>query len=679
MLASMRILSCLGKLFVIVLAVGAAAAQGKVMEARIAAVKTGAASLRDVRLRLQWADGAEVGSLRLQADSLEVPTLAYRARGVDWQCPVRRDAGQRWRCEGRVRVAGSAEFPLVLDLSPAATSAQLQLRGTRVAYESRAAAPDLSRLRIEQVPVAWLQGFLAGLWEEGRWTQGRLSGRVDIASPAKTVLEVRGDLQARGLALETPDGLLAAAGVDARLRLGYREFRQSQRIDAAIELHGGELLAKSFYAVLPRMPVQVQLVAERTGASANWRLPSLGWRDAGVLQAEGSAALGAAGELEDLDLRLDLRDLSVARDRYLSGFLAPAGFADLVLAGGLQAELRMQGGALRSAGARLQAVNAVDRNSRFIFAGVDGDLRWTRDGTAVASRLGWDNAALYGIGLGRADASFSSADGEFRLSAPTALEVLGGRLRLDHLHWQAPATGVGTRVDLGLTLEDLDLASLSQRLGWPAFAGTLGGRIPSAHYQDNVLRFDGGLRMDVFGGSVGMQHLVMERPFGVAPTLSADVAIQDVDLEPMTRAFGFGWITGRMDGRIDQLRLVDWSPAAFEARLETDSAWKGKRRISQRAVNDISSVGGSGLVAGLQARVLALFDDFGYDRIGIGCKLKDNVCRMAGIGSAGDGYIIVAGAGLPRIQVVGFRRRVDWPTLVARLTAATEGQTPVIE
>jgi hypothetical protein len=679
MLASMRILSRLGKLVVFVLAIGAAAAQGKVLEARIATVKTGAASLRGVQLRLQWVDGAESGSLRLQADSLEVPTLSYRARGVDWQCPVRRDAGQRWRCKGRMRVAGSAEFPLALDLSPAATSALLKLRDSRVAYESRAAAPDLTRLRLEQVPVAWLQGFLAGQWPQGRWTQGRLSGRVDIATPAKAAFEVRSDLQAKGLALETPDGLLAAAGVDARLRMGYREFRQSQRVEAAIELRGGELLAQSFYAVLPKTPVQAQLVAERAGASANWRLPSLLWRDAGVLQADGSAAMNAAGELDDLDLRLDLRDLSVASDRYLSGFLAPAGFADLVLAGGLKAELRMQGGALRSAGATLQAVNAVDRNSRFIFAGVDGDLRWTRDSTAVASRLGWDSAALYGIGLGRANAAFSSADGEFRLSAPTALAVLEGRLRLDHLHWQAPANGVGTRVDLGLTLEDLDLASLSQRLGWPSFTGTLAGRIPSAHYQDNVLRFDGGLRMDVFGGSVGMQHLVMERPFGVAPTLSADVAIQDIDLEPMTRAFGFGWITGRMDGRIDQLRLVDWSPAAFEARLETDSAWKGKRRISQRAVNDISSVGGSGLVAGLQAKALALFDDFGYDRIGIGCKLKDNVCRMAGIGSAGDGYIIVAGAGLPRIQVVGFRRRVDWPTLVARLTAATEGQTPVIE
>ena len=52
---------------------------------------------------------------------------------------------------------------------------------------------------------------------------------------------------------------------------------------------------------------------------------------------------------------------------------------------------------------------------------------------------------------------------------------------------------------------------------------------------------------------------------------------------------------------------------------------------------------------------------------------------MSGVDSAGDGYTIVQGAGLPRIQVVGFRRRVDWPTLVARLKAATEGQTPVIQ
>jgi len=225
----------------------------------------------------------------------------------------------------------------------------------------------------------------------------------------------------------------------------------------------------------------------------------------------------------------------------------------------------------------------------------------------------------------------------------------------------------------------LNLNSLSQRLGWPPFTGSIGGKIPAAHFENNVLTLDGGLTINVFGGSVALSDLVMERPLGVAPTLSANVALKDIDLEPMTSVFGFGSITGRLDGHINELRLVDWSPVAFDARLETDTGWKGKRRISQRAVQNISNVGGGGLLAGLQAQVLKIFKDFGYDRIGLACKLSDNTCRMDGIGSAGDGYIIVAGAGLPRIEVVGFQRRVDWPTLVSRLQAATQGQAPVIK
>jgi hypothetical protein len=186
--------------------------------------------------------------------------------------------------------------------------------------------------------------------------------------------------------------------------------------------------------------------------------------------------------------------------------------------------------------------------------------------------------------------------------------------------------------------------------------------------------------MALFGGTVTANNLVMERPLGVAPTLSADIAMQDIDLEPLTSAFEFGTITGRLDGRIDDLRLVDWEAVAFKAWLETDRQWKGKRRISQRAVQDIADVGegGGGLTAGLQGMFLRFFDDFGYDRIGIGCELRGTVCRMSGLGSAGEGYIIVAGAGIPQIKVVGFNRYVDWPTLVARLQAATEGKSPMI-
>ena len=652
----------------------------KVLMAKIAAVKTSAGSLQGVRVSLGWPEGATTGTLRVRADVLDFPSIAYQARNIDWQCPLLRTASSGWHCAGQVRAGGLGLHRLALDFSPETTSATLSIGNSRIAYRSVAALPDRTSVQLENVPVAWLKAFLAGLWVEGRWTSGQLGGSIDVLTPKAGPFEVRTDLNLGNVGLETPDGLLAAAALKGRLQLKYREQGAAQSVDSQFTVKGGELLFDRFYAVFPSTPVSVHVLAHRTyGSRAPWQLPQIEWRDPGVLTANGKATLDAQSSVAELDLALAFNDLAVARDRYLSGFLAPAGFSDLLLAGKLDARLQMRAGELFAMEAQFGKVNAVDTKARFTFAGIDGDLRWTKSDAALSSKLGWQSGALFGIGLGPALYPFTSSNGELRLGQAVPIEALKGRLILDHLRWQAPEKDAGAKFQFGLTMDLLDLGSLSQRLGWPPFTGSVGGKIPSARFQDDILTLDGGLQMNLFGGSINLKELSMERPFGVAPTLSADVSIQDIDLEPMTKVFGFGSITGRLDGRIDQLRLVDWSPVAFDARLETDRNWKGKRRISQRAVNDISSVGGSGLVGGLQTQVLRFFDDFGYERIGIGCKLKDNVCTMDGISSAGDGYIIVAGAGLPRIQVVGFRRRVDWPTLVSRLEAATEGQAPVIQ
>src|SRR3546814_7109883 len=113
--------------------------------------------------------------------------------------------------------------------------------------------------------------------------------------------------------------------------------------------------------------------------------------------------------------------------------------------------------------------------------------------------------------------------------------------------------------DLGfvLALQGLQLGELSQSLGGPAFRGTLDGTIPVARYADGRLDFDGGLSMQVFDGRVEVTALSMERPFGVAPTLSADFALHDLDLLAITEVFDFGSISGRLDGHIEGLRLVD--------------------------------------------------------------------------------------------------------------------------
>lgn len=666
-------------LLIAVCAAGAVSpARAEVLTARIASINTGAGTLKDVQVRLDWPRGAATGQLSLKAASLDFPALSYDASQLTWQCPLLRAANDGWKCDGVVQARGSKPQKLAIEFSPDATIARLAIGNSRIEYRSPPALSDRHRVQLERVPVAWLGAFLRGLWAEGKWTSGQMAGSVDVISPAKGAFEVRTDLQLADVGLETPDGLLAAAAIKGRLQVAYRELSGARSVDARITTRGGEFLFDSLYTKFPSSPVLIHVLAQQAPKGL-WKLPDIEWQDPGVLMAKGSATLDAQSSVSDLSVQLDFANLGLARDRYLSGFLAPAGFSDLLLAGGMKAGLEMGAGQLTGFEATMRQVNAVDTKARFTLAGIDGDLRWTRAGSPVASRIGWRDGAIFGIGLGAADFVFNSANGELVLGPAVAIEALNGRLMLDHLRWQAPAGEAGARFQFGLGMQELDLASLSQRLGWPAFTGTISGKIPSARFQDDLLTLDGGLQMDLFGGNINLAKLSMERPFGVAPTLSADVAIQDIDLEPMTKVFGFGSITGRLDGRIDDLRLVDWSPVAFDARLETDRDWKGKRRISQRAVNDISSVGGSGLAGSLQTRVLKVFDDFGYARIGLGCKLKDNVCTMEGIGSAGDGYIIIEGAGLPRIQVVGFRRRVDWPTLVARLQAATSGQAPVIQ
>ncbi len=325
----------------------------------------------------------------------------------------------------------------------------------------------------------------------------------------------------------------------------------------------------------------------------------------------------------------------------------------------------------------------ADPQGRFRFDALTGDVDFTGGDTVQPSELSWAGGALYGLDFGAARLPLESSAGTLRLREAVDVAVLGGSLRLEHLAIAPPGTGESLSLVFGLAVENLDIGSLSEAVGWPAFRGTLSGRFPEARYADDRLEFDGDLAMDLFGGSVRVSGLAMERPFGSAPTLTADLRIDDIEMLALTEVLEFGSISGRLDGRILDLRLVDWRPVAFDAKLLTDPARGVPQRISQRAVQTISSVGdgGGGFgFAGIQGQLVGLFDDFGYARIGISCRLANEVCEMGGLRSAGNTFTIVEGAGLPRLTVIGHNRRVDWPTLIERLAAVGTGEVkPVVE
>ncbi|HSR64821.1 MAG TPA: hypothetical protein VLM17_04360, partial [Xanthomonadaceae bacterium] len=335
----------------------------------------------------------------------------------------------------------------------------------------------------------------------------------------------------------------------------------------------------------------------------------------------------------------------------------------------------------------LHDIDVGDARGRFRFDRLAGTPRFSAT-TPVEGELRWNGGELYGIAFGAATLPMASRDGVLRLRQPVDVPMLGGVLRFEGMTVQPPAGGNGADVRFGLGVERLDIGRLAKTFELPPFQGQLSGHIPAARYHADTLTFDGGLVMQLFGGAVNVSALSLERPFGTAPSLSADLALEDIDLQSLTGVFDFGSISGKLDGRIDGLRLVDWTATAFDADLHTDPHHRVRQRISQRAVQNISSVGDASFVTSLQGRLIGLFKDFGYRRIGISCRLANGVCTMGGLDSRGQaegahsrgGFTIVEGAGLPHLTVVGFNRQVDWPTLLERLAAATQGNVkPVVE
>ncbi|RPE77093.1 hypothetical protein [Vulcaniibacterium tengchongense] len=671
------LLGCL----LLVAAATASEAAARSAQARIARVSTAVATLDGVRVRLDWPAQAREGVLSLQAARVEAPELGYRFHDLQWRCPLRRD-GARWRCEGDVRAGRGRPLRLAIELDDARTAARLHDRRSAIRLRRDAATPELTRIELARVPLAWAQALLAQAWAAPRLSAGSVDGRLDVIAPSGADLRVEGPLRIDGAALDTPDGRVAAEGVGAAVELRARFGERATRVGVAGAVRGGELLFGNAYLALQRRRVAFALEAERDGEGP-WRLPRLHWDDPGVLRVDGRAVLGADAGLRALDVGAAMPDLRALRDGYLSGFLGVAGLADLRLAGAAAARLRYDAGALHEFDLRLDGVAVDDPQGRFRVADLAGDVRFS-SAESLRSELRWQGGELHGLDFGAARLPLLGERGELRLADEVAVPLLGGRARLAHMRLRPPADGRGLELNFGLDLERLDIARLAAALQWPPFAGELTGHIPQARYADDRLEFEGGLAVHLFGGAVQVSSLAMERPFGVAPTLSADIAFDDIDLQSLTGVLGFGSITGKLDGEVAGLRLVDWTPVAFDARLRTDRAAARRagvrQRISQRAVQDLSSVSDASFMGSLQARLIGLFDDFGYARLGIGCRLAEQVCEMDGLGSAGPGFIIVAGAGLPRLSVIGFNRRVDWPTLLERLAAAGSGDVkPVFE
>lgn len=595
------------------------------------------------------AGGLEIGSVHLQCDpGSSIDALECDTGMFEWRQPDSR----------------RLEFSLARRSGGWLISRD-QVQAEVMPGEDGALRISMRRFALSWLPLAWLHspveltGIHGGLDLDGRIDADRAELRATLA----------------GAGFDTTSGVYAGDGIGLNIELEWRS--DPGRFELQGDWHAGELLFGALYLPPPSDPWRFEGRAQTEEAA--WRLDQLGLEREGALALNGTGRMlttaTAGWELEYLQLQLSDLDIAWLWRQGLQSLAAARGWDGLQPAGRAQARVELLGRSLSVLDLRLERVSMSDRFERLGLDGFQSRLEWRASpGERAPGKLdfsaAWDNAALLALPLGASRLSASSnGDRNIRLEQPLELPLLDGRLVVEQFDWRDWG-GPDSDLRLSARLEPVDLSRLTRTLGWTEFVGTLAGHFPALRLGGGVFEFEGGLDVSLFEGSARVENFSIERPFGTLPALAADIEFTALNLEQLTGAFEFGHMTGLLSGHIRQLRLLDWQPVQFDAWFETHENVRG-RRISQQAIDSLSSLGGGG-GAMLSGTLLRVFEDFPYRSVGLGCRLHNNVCTMRGLESAeGGGYTILEGRGLPRLDIIGHRRSVDWPRLMAQLKAAT--------
>ena len=325
----------------------------------------------------------------------------------------------------------------------------------------------------------------------------------------------------------------------------------------------------------------------------------------------------------------------------------------------------------------LRQANIEDINGKFSFKQLNAHLPWDYDEAKTIS-LNYKSGYLLKMPLG--SANLQAEVNRFSLVSPKmTLPILDGALNLEDI--SAALLGSNWNWHLRMDIAPITMNQFSSSLGWPVMEGKISGQVPLVTYANKQLNMDGAMTFNVFRGTISMNNLKIDDPLGIVPRLYADLNIRNLDLGDLTRTFSFGAIEGKLDGDVNHMALENWKPVYLDASIHT-STGKGNekqlKKISQRAIENITALGGEGTAAAIQRTFLRFFKEFNYDKIGLSCKLRNDICEMGGVESTPTGYIIVKGKGIPSVNVNGFTQRVSLSDLLDRIKRITDSNTKMI-
>lgn len=506
----------------------------------------------------------------------------------------------------------------------------------------------------------------------------QLAGRTDARLPTVATLGFRG----KNLAFSNAEGSIAAENVDLD-----GEFELQATAGGGFGFTGrlastrGEALFDNFYLKLASYPTRIDFAGFVEGNRLE--ISSLDLQQQGLLQASASAQVSQPKNFLDAPVDLDGLKIDSAKlvlqelrfpafyASYLQTALAGGALDSLESSGSIAGTLEIRDNRPISGNLQLDDLYLRDTKGLFFIEDLRGRVSWVPDDEEPLepSVISWDSAGTYDVRGASSSMRLVLRGRSGSLLEPVRLPVFDGAINVQELRIR-DAGLPSMQVQFTGEIEPISLTEISKAFGWPALGGFVTGRIPAVEYKDDTLRFGGDLEAEIFDGIVRGSNIKLSDPLGRWPRLTADLALENLDLETITSTLEFGAITGRIEGRLDRLELFAWAPVAFDAWLRTPATDRSRKLISVDAINNIANVGGTagtGVAAAMQGGLLRFFSRYRYKRLAIRCVLEDDVCQLSGSPIAGNRYYLLEGAGLPRVDIIGNSGRIQWSELVDQI------------
>jgi hypothetical protein len=569
---------------------------------------------------------------------------------------------QRWQspaADFSFRVAENRSFFLLANLYWA--GGRFAVEGEEIGHQWRL------KIRAHKADAKLMQALIKLPSAEVK--DGRISFSIDASGSHDVVHTVDAAVDLKDFSGQSADARFAAENLN--LTAGLEAFRDDNgwQWQHHAEASGGALYVEPLYLTAGAQTIALDAQGDWNDKTRQTEIKSVSYHHPGAAALKGAAVIryDKGVKIEKADMTLTSEDLAGLSAAYLKSLFEGTALEGVSLAGRMKADFSVAQNALIRLAAGFSDLDVDDESGRLAMQGGDGILNWSSDEAFhKKSEWVWQRLQVRALPVGPARLSFLAKAGTIELLEKTNLPFLDGIIAVNAFKWQTRPQGE-PEVYFEGNVDKVSLEQLSNALDWTPLSGTISGHIPGVAYRDKTLSLGGELNIKAFDGEIKVTNLASSGLFTDFPRFHAELEINNLDLDQLTRRFEFGGITGRLSGYVQQLYMENWKPVSFYAWLGTPEDDDSKHRISQKAVRNIASIGGGGTADILSRSFLRFFETFMYDKIGVGCYLHEGVCQMMGVEAAQQGYYLIKGGGLPRIDVIGYNPRVNWNVLMDRL------------